>query len=325
MAGGKGSGKSKGKKPAPRPSKAPARRPPPPSSSDDEDEAVVNYNILSRLQALEQASGVPSLSGGGDVRQSKKARQANILTRLSILEGRSGGVVPGMDASSFGPDAGLVEAAGTSGIGLPVTPAGLGDAAVPGQRSRSRVLICGHSYVFWAALQARRTAVGSQLGLSQHAVIEWQGRRGLQWPGLLPLLFKGRAGPPPQVLMVHLGGNDLGLLKGKALVWQARDDFQCIRERWPETIIVWSAMLPRQVWRYALDPAAIERARYKANKEIKKLLERGLGFSAIAEAPSDAVQSSRRFRKGWERVCTLLVFEGCVGREAGDRRVDRRS
>lgn len=32
---------------------------------------------------------------------------------------------------------------------------------------RRRVLICSHSFVFWAAHCAKRTAVGTQLGLSE--------------------------------------------------------------------------------------------------------------------------------------------------------------
>ncbi|XP_042315072.1 uncharacterized protein LOC121926287 isoform X2 [Sceloporus undulatus] len=40
---------------------------------------------------------------------------------------------------------------------------------------RHRVLICGHSMVFWTARQARRSHFGSQLGLSDKAIIEWRG------------------------------------------------------------------------------------------------------------------------------------------------------
>lgn len=42
----------------------------------------------------------------------------------------------------------------------------------------------------------------------------------MQWPGLLPL-FRDYTGPVPGILVIHLGGNDLGFVKGKALVFQA--------------------------------------------------------------------------------------------------------
>ncbi|XP_060108061.1 keratin, type II cytoskeletal 7-like [Heteronotia binoei] len=143
------------------------------------------------------------------------------------------------------------------------------------RRERQKILIAGHSMVFWAAHQARRSPIGSQLGLSKWAVVEWQGRRGLRWSGLLPLLFRGRTGPPPHILVIHLGGNDLGLLKGKALSLQAMED---LRSRWPEVLILWSAILPRRVWRAAWDPVGIDRARRKANRAIKKALCGGLGI-----------------------------------------------
>ncbi|XP_054828798.1 uncharacterized protein LOC129341752 [Eublepharis macularius] len=150
---------------------------------------------------------------------------------------------------------------------------------VPGvfRRGRQRILICGHSYVFWAAHQARRTPVGSQLGLSERAEIEWRGRRGLRWSGLLPVLFGMGSGDPPHILVVHLGANDLGLLQGKALSSQALSDMRLIVSRWPGVLIMWSAMIPRRVWREAEDRTAIERARMKANRAIQKGLGEGLG------------------------------------------------
>ncbi|XP_054826926.1 uncharacterized protein LOC129336105 isoform X1 [Eublepharis macularius] len=145
-------------------------------------------------------------------------------------------------------------------------------------REKQRILICGHSMVFWAAHQARRTRIGSQLGLSDWARVEWQGRRGLRWPGLLPLLFGRRSGLPPHVLVIHLGGNDLGLMQGRALSLQVKQDLQFILRRWPGVLIIWSAMLPRRVWREALHRPAIERARMKANRAIQKALGEGLGI-----------------------------------------------
>ncbi|XP_054836942.1 uncharacterized protein LOC129330780 isoform X2 [Eublepharis macularius] len=142
---------------------------------------------------------------------------------------------------------------------------------------RCRILICGHSMIFWAAHQAKRTHLGSQLGLSRWAQIEWQGRRGLRWPGLLPLLFGGRCAPPPHFLVIHLGGNDLGWVKGKALTLQAQADLKFIGQRWPGVLIMWSAILPRRVWREALDHEGVERARRKANKAMFKALGAGLG------------------------------------------------
>ncbi|XP_015262016.1 PREDICTED: uncharacterized protein LOC107106395, partial [Gekko japonicus] len=168
-------------------------------------------------------------------------------------------------------------------IGAASTAAALGYSPPDIQRlgflviaERKRVLICGHSFVFWAAHRASGTALGSQLGLSQWATIEWQGRHGLLWEGLLPLLFQGPPRMPPDVLVVHLGGNDLGFLN-KPLARQVIDDLQVIKERWPGVSIIWSAMIPRKVWLDVLNPKRNNRALRNINKNIKNFLDTGLG------------------------------------------------
>lgn len=146
------------------------------------------------------------------------------------------------------------------------------------RREKLRILIAGHSVVFWAAHQAGLTPIGSQLGLSAWATVEWQGHCGLQWPELLSLLFEGRSGPPPDILVLHLGGNNLGLVKGKALVLQALENIEFIRGKWPGVFIVWSAMIPRRLWRGSWYPCALDRARRKANRELRKSLEGSFGL-----------------------------------------------
>lgn len=54
----------------------------------------------------------------------------------------------------------------------------------------------------------------------------------MKWPALLLLLFEERQGPPPYVLVVHLGGNDLGLLMGKDLSLRAKADLAVMKGWW---------------------------------------------------------------------------------------------
>lgn len=61
----------------------------------------------------------------------------------------------------------------------------------------------------------------------------------------MTLSFHEFRGSRPDVLLVHLGGNDLGLLKGKALVIQVKEDLSAICQQWLGLTIVWSAMIPR--------------------------------------------------------------------------------
>lgn len=111
----------------------------------------------------------------------------------------------------------------------------------------------------------------------------WIGKVGVAYRGLVCclfivyLLFQIYKGPAPHVLGVHLGGNDLGLLKGKALVLQARKDFQVICRRWPSMIIIWSAMVPSKAWRNTISPGVVEKVKKKVNRKFQVFLEYSLG------------------------------------------------
>lgn len=108
------------------------------------------------------------------------------------------------------------------------------------------------------------------------------------WASLLHLLFK--VGPMPKVLVVHLGANNLRLLKGKALVLQARDNFWVILRKWPGVTIVWSMLVPQRAWRNARLPDAVEKVR-KINREFQVFLEKGMGFYLMHPLLSSLAES----------------------------------
>lgn len=102
MAPKKGKGKSKGKQPAP---KAPPKRPPPEVSSEEEVETVDWSAIMNKLSELERARGLAppakvTTPRGRTVQRTSthKAKQAELLQRLSVLEGVEAGT-PGEDAA----------------------------------------------------------------------------------------------------------------------------------------------------------------------------------------------------------------------------------
>lgn len=101
------------------------------------------------------------------------------------------------------------------------------------------------------------------------------GHRDIRWPVLLPVL-KGQQGLPPHILDVHLGGNNLNLLKGKALIIRAKGDLAAIKNMWPKVQIIFSALLPCHIWQ-GLGDVWIERDTRKFNQEIKRARLRGLG------------------------------------------------
>ncbi|OCT55986.1 hypothetical protein XELAEV_18004113mg, partial [Xenopus laevis] len=142
------------------------------------------------------------------------------------------------------------------------------------------VWLLGHSYVSRAQ---RRAAVkkrhGRQLGFPEGRIsIQWFGFPGLQWSGVWPALLRlAKAGSRPDILVIHAGGNDLGLVAQRELVAMMKRDVDRIRSMFPGIILVWSEMIPRSVWRYARDLQAIERSRGKVNKLLSIFIRKSGG------------------------------------------------
>lgn len=74
---------------------------------------------------------------------------------------------------------------------------------------------------------------------------------------------------PPEILLIHLNGNNQGfLVKNKALILQVQDNMKLIRHEWPAVQIICSTVLPCRSWRRAWDSKGIKKAQPKANMEI---------------------------------------------------------
>lgn len=80
----------------------------------------------------------------------------------------------------------------------------------------------------------------------------------------------------PDIFIIHLGSNDLGLIKSKALIFQAREIFLIIKQWCSGVAIIWSAMIPRQCWDTAWHLRATEEVNKNANREINMAFENGL-------------------------------------------------
>lgn len=95
----------------------------------------------------------------------------------------------------------------------------------------------------------------------------------MKWSVVLPLLFKEREGLP-HVLVVHLEGNDLGLLKGKALILQIKADLVTIQNQWTGVQI--DCILPCFLWYNSGNPRCLEQVRHIANHDMKVALDTDL-------------------------------------------------
>ena len=77
----------------------------------------------------------------------------------------------------------------------------------------------GSSIVYWAYRTAGGRHEGPNLGLQYKGFsLHWLGSRGLKWEGLIPMIEKS------MLLIIQLGSNDLGIVKGKELIELIRCD-----------------------------------------------------------------------------------------------------
>ncbi|XP_078496462.1 uncharacterized protein LOC144752404 [Lissotriton helveticus] len=156
--------------------------------------------------------------------------------------------------------------------------------SVAGPRSSVvTVWIVGHSFVKWARVQAARSYFGDLLGFNDRMFnVLWKGKGGMLWRELIPCLNNNMVGGVcPDILVIHLGENDLCATKGVVLLRAMKRDLGLIKERWAGCHVFWTELIPRRIWRGAVNPRAVDRARKKVNSEVSRCC-RSLGFSRIS-------------------------------------------
>lgn len=86
----------------------------------------------------------------------------------------------------------------------------------------------GHSFVFWASRHSLAGRASEALG---GRLVRWLGIRGLRWPGFVELVLgREQDWGRPEWIVVHLGGNDVGRVKGIDLILRIKRDFLRILE-----------------------------------------------------------------------------------------------
>ncbi|XP_068106722.1 uncharacterized protein [Hyperolius riggenbachi] len=143
------------------------------------------------------------------------------------------------------------------------------------------VWIIGHSFIFWARRRAKERPYTDNLDLDTDSFqIYWKGCRGMRWEALLPkLVCLVDEWPVPDILIIHLGGNDLGKVKTLNLLARMRRDFLQIRAIFPNTVLVFSEIVPRLVWYVSPNKRFFEKIRKRVNWAMCKFLSSVGGFS----------------------------------------------
>lgn len=144
--------------------------------------------------------------------------------------------------------------------------------------------IIGSSLVYWASHRAA-SCWGSCPELSVPTT-SWYGVRGMRWSQLLPkirTLLQDRQAP--NVIILHLGGNDLMSTPLKKLTQSVKEDLSLIKQLLPHTYIIWSDIVARIHYRGARSNAKAEKARkslnYAVHAHIAKLSGRWISHPLI--------------------------------------------
>ncbi|XP_038620735.1 tumor susceptibility gene 101 protein isoform X2 [Tachyglossus aculeatus] len=160
----------------------------------------------------------------------------------------------------------------TSTQHYPAQPPG---TTIDGRRRQKQVWICGHSYVFWAEKRALKRSFGPQLGIRvEDAKLHWLGKSGMMWDQLIPTLIQSRRRlPDPDVLVVHLGGNDLGATRLLDIIIRMKKDFGFIKQMFKHVVPVWSNIIPRKAWNQEKPQKVMDKCRKKVNGEVGSFLK----------------------------------------------------
>ena len=72
----------------------------------------------------------------------------------------------------------------------------------------------------------------------------------------------------PDVIVLHVAGNDLGAYETGDLRYFLRAQLRYIKRNYPNTKLIWSQILPRTNWRHSKNNEAMEKARKRLNSYV---------------------------------------------------------
>ncbi|XP_063047054.1 uncharacterized protein LOC134440837 isoform X2 [Engraulis encrasicolus] len=119
----------------------------------------------------------------------------------------------------------------------------------PVTNSVETIWICGDGLVDLASRLANSPTYGMKLGQSIAGVrLYWKGELAMKWAGLVPQLLQlARDWPIPDMLIIHLGDDDIILRDTQELQCAMEKDLTFIHNLFPHCLIVWSDLLPNKI------------------------------------------------------------------------------
>jgi hypothetical protein len=149
----------------------------------------------------------------------------------------------------------------------------------PGSQPK-RVWIVGDSHIHWAARHALERE-GVQLGLEgSNMELTWKGRRGARLRNVEPLLedFLGATESGlPNVVIFHLGCNDLVGCRTLDFHIMVRSLIQFCSAALPGATLIWSSILPRPFYFKAAEQKGMNQKLREVNRDARKQFIRAGG------------------------------------------------
>lgn len=151
--------------------------------------------------------------------------------------------------------------------------------------------IVGSSLIKNAFVTARSRPRGANLGLqdSLQTRLWWHGKSGLVTEKIRKEIdIMSRYEGPPDIIIIHIGGNDIGHVRLGYLQLFIKRLFEWLWDQFPGSLMVWSQILPRITWRYSVNLEAMERVRRRINSTVAKyVIVRGGGYIHYPDIKSD--------------------------------------
>lgn len=82
----------------------------------------------------------------------------------------------------------------------------------------------------------------------------------------------------PDILVIHAGGNDLGFRTTREILRDIKLDCLRLLTSYPGSVLVWSDIVARRVWRHARFPNGLNKAHAKLNKAVGRFIARNGGI-----------------------------------------------
>lgn len=119
----------------------------------------------------------------------------------------------------------------------------------------------------WLHARIRKRPGGTNLTLERHGInLWWQGYSGMRLNHLKSKLRTlSSLEDTPDVIVLHVAGNDLGAYEIGDLRYFLRAQLRYIKRNYPNTKLIWSQILPRTNWRHSKNNEAMEKARKRLN------------------------------------------------------------